>query len=63
MSIVSDRKKRTEANEWAIAAEEARREIVKAKARIATLESSIKIFIKKEKSGEPWPDFQGEKSR
>jgi len=40
---------------WAMAARDARRQIEQAKARIASLQKSLKISEKKARDGEPWP--------
>jgi hypothetical protein len=45
---------------WARAARDARRQIEAAKARIVSLQRSLKICEKKLKEGEPWPGGQAD---
>ena len=54
------REKRTKklVDGWGQAARDARRQIEQAKARIASLEKSVRICEQKAKDGEPWPGAQ-----
>jgi len=58
MSRAHDSKNDKNRSMWSIAADKAREEIAKSRVRISMLENSVKIFIKKEKDGEPWPEME-----